>query len=80
MVNVDCAAGGGELAVLHDATPGVDHFPFAGEGVRARSFVRFPYPQYHRPEDTVDLVDPRVLDETVELVSDAVAAGPPPPR
>jgi Iap family predicted aminopeptidase len=80
MVNVDCAAGDGELAVLHGATPGVDHFAFAAEGVRACSFVRFPYPQYHRPEDTVDLVDACLLEEAVELVSDAVAAGPPPPR
>jgi Iap family predicted aminopeptidase len=80
MVNVDCAAGAGDPAVLRDAVPGVDSFPFALEGVRAVSFVRFPYPQYHRPEDTLDLVDPRLVDEAVELVSGAVAAGPPPPR
>jgi Zn-dependent M28 family amino/carboxypeptidase len=80
MINADCVGAAGEIRVLEGDTPGLDSFAFALEGVAAASFVCPLYPEYHRPEDTVELVDPRQLEEAAELVSAAVAAGPPPRR
>lgn len=47
--------------------PGSDHFPFAQAGIPAAAILHFPYPEYHLPSESVELVDPRRLDDAVAL-------------
>jgi Zn-dependent M28 family amino/carboxypeptidase len=43
--------------VHEDPGPGSDHLPYALQGVPVLSLMQFPYPEYHRPEESPDLVD-----------------------
>jgi Peptidase family M28 len=54
---------------LHVRGPvgGTDHYWFAQYGVPAVSILHFPYPEYHLPEETIELVDERRLDDAVDL-------------
>lgn len=49
------------------ATGGIDSHWFADNGVPAVTLLHFPYDEYHLPSDTLDLLDARVLDDTVQL-------------
>lgn len=49
------------------ATGGVDSHWFAESKVPAVTICHFPYDEYHLPEDTPDLVDERVLADSVDL-------------
>jgi aminopeptidase YwaD len=55
-----------ELQVLPPVT-GSDHFPFALEKVPAACILHFPYPEYHLPEERLDLVDEQKLSDAVDL-------------
>lgn len=46
---------------------GTDHFYFAQNGVPAVSILHFPYPEYHLPEERLELVDERRLGDAVDL-------------
>ncbi len=46
---------------------GTDHYWFAQHGVPAVSILHFPYAEYHLPEERLELVDERKLDDAVEL-------------
>jgi Zn-dependent M28 family amino/carboxypeptidase len=54
------------LAVYPPVT-GSDHFPFAVEKIPAVCILHFPYPEYHLPEETIDLVDEQKIADSVEL-------------
>jgi len=51
---------------------GTDHLPFAQAGIPAVSILHFPYEEYHLPEDTLELVDDRRLEDAVALGIDLV--------
>ena len=55
-----------ELSVLPPVT-GSDHFPFAVEEIPAVCILHFPYPEYHLPQESTDLVDEQKLADSVEL-------------
>ena len=55
-----------ELSVLPPVT-GSDHFPFAVEKIPAACILHFPYPEYHLPEETLDLIDEQKIADSVEL-------------
>jgi hypothetical protein len=55
-----------ELSVLPPVT-GSDHFPFAVEKIPAVCILHFPYPEYHLPEETTDLIDEQKIADSVEL-------------
>lgn len=55
---------------LEDA--GTDHVPFATAGIPAISILHFPYEEYHLPDDSLDLVDERLLADAVELAVELV--------
>jgi hypothetical protein len=46
---------------------GSDHFPFAVEKVPAACILHFPYPEYHLPQERLDLVDEQKLQDAVDL-------------
>lgn len=48
---------------------GTDHFHFAQQGVPAASILHFPYAEYHLPEERLELVDERRLEDSVELAT-----------
>jgi Iap family predicted aminopeptidase len=48
---------------------GTDHLPFAQNKIPAVSVLHFPYDEYHLPEDTLDLVDERLMDDAVDLAT-----------
>jgi Iap family predicted aminopeptidase len=52
---------------------GSDHFPFASEGIPAACVARWPFPEYHLPVDTPDLVDDALLEQATELAARLVA-------
>ena len=54
------------------ATGGVDSHWFAESDIPAVTLAHFPYDQYHLPDDTPDLVDERILDDTVALAATLV--------
>jgi aminopeptidase YwaD len=47
--------------------PGTDHYYFTQEGVPGVSVLFFPYPEYHLPAETFELVNAQMLDDAVEL-------------
>jgi Iap family predicted aminopeptidase len=49
------------------ATGGVDSHWFAEHGVPALTLLHFPYDEYHLPADTSELLDPRQLEDAVDL-------------
>ena len=55
-----------ELDILPPVT-GSDHYPFAVQKIPAVCILHFPYPEYHLPEETVDLVDEQKMADSVEL-------------
>jgi hypothetical protein len=55
-----------DLEVMGPLT-GTDHFPFTQEQIPGVSILHFPYPEYHLPEERLELVDERKLDDSVEL-------------
>jgi aminopeptidase YwaD len=57
-----------ELSV-GSAGPGVDSFAFAEKNVPAATLCHFPYDEYHLPSERLELVDERVLADTVELAT-----------
>jgi Zn-dependent M28 family amino/carboxypeptidase len=82
-VNLDSIARGTQLEVLASdellpyfdglganvgsQLPGSDHWPFVQAGVPSVALTYHPYAEYHTPEETIDRVDPKRLDESVEL-------------
>jgi aminopeptidase YwaD len=83
VVNLDSIARGERLEVLASdellpyldglggnvgkQLPGSDHWPFVQAGVPSVALTYHPYAEYHTPGETIDLVDPARLDESVEL-------------
>jgi aminopeptidase YwaD len=82
IVNLDSVARGDALEVLaSDALrpyldgvanvgamlPGSDHWPFVQAGVPGVALTYHPYPEYHTPADTPEIVDLRKLEESVEV-------------
>jgi hypothetical protein len=57
-----------ELEVLPPVT-GSDHYPFAVQKIPAVCILHFPYPEYHLPEETLDLVDEQRMADAVELAA-----------
>jgi aminopeptidase YwaD len=58
--------------------PGSDHMPFWQAAVPACAITYHPYPEYHTPQDTLDLVDEQRLVDAVdvaELIVSAMLAG-----
>jgi Iap family predicted aminopeptidase len=51
------------------AGPGVDSFAFAEKNIPAATLCHFPYDEYHLPSERLELVDERVLADTVELAT-----------
>jgi aminopeptidase YwaD len=82
-VNLDSIACGEQLEVLASEEllpyldglggnvgkqlPGSDHWPFVQAGVPSVALTYHPYAAYHTPAETIDLVDLKRLDESVEL-------------
>jgi hypothetical protein len=66
------------------ARPGVDSFAFVEKNIPAATLCHFPYDEYHLPSERLELVDERMLADTVELatrlveslLADPVAADP----
>jgi aminopeptidase YwaD len=54
------------LQVL-DRVSGVDAYPFALEGLPTISILHFPYPEYHLPDERIELVDEQKLADSVDL-------------
>lgn len=50
-----------------DAGPGTDHYPFAAEGIPAVGILFLPYPEYHTPDERLELVDEQKLADAVDL-------------
>jgi hypothetical protein len=46
---------------------GTDHYWFGQECIPALSILHFPYPEYHLPDERVELVDEAKLNDCVEL-------------
>ena len=46
---------------------GTDHVPFVEAKVPGVSILHFPYPEYHLPTETLDLVDEQKLADSVDL-------------
>jgi hypothetical protein len=46
---------------------GTDHFPFTEEKIPGVSVLHFPYPEYHQPDERLELVDEQKMDDAVEL-------------
>jgi hypothetical protein len=55
-----------QLEVMGPLT-GTDHYPFTQEKIPGVSILHFPYPEYHLPEERLELVDEQKLDDSVEL-------------
>jgi hypothetical protein len=53
--------------VTGPATGGIDSHWFADAGVPAATLLHFPYDEYHHPQDTPELVDEQLLDDSVAL-------------
>jgi hypothetical protein len=49
------------------AGPGTDHFFFAQEEIPAASILYLPYPEYHLPDERMELVDEQKLADAVDL-------------
>ena len=47
--------------------PGSDHMSFWQAGIPACAITYHPYPEYHTPQDTLDLVDEQRLVDAVEV-------------
>ncbi|MDQ2982648.1 MAG: M28 family metallopeptidase [Actinomycetota bacterium] len=59
---------------------GVDAYPFTEVNVPAVSILHFPYPEYHLPEERLELVDEQKLADCVDLavaLVESIAASPP---
>lgn len=54
------------LEVIPPVT-GSDHFPFALEKIPAACVLHFPYPEYHLPDERLELVDEQKLADSVDL-------------
>lgn len=54
--------------------PGSDHMPFWQAGVPATAITYHPYPEYHTPQDTLELVDEQRLEDAVDVAALLVAA------
>jgi hypothetical protein len=56
---------------LHVIGPdtGTDHYFFTQEKIPGISVLHFPYPEYHLPTETMELVDEQKLDDAVELAT-----------
>ena len=68
IVNLDCIGHGLYLELLvFGPVGGTDHFWFAQSDIPALSILHFPYPEYHLPEERIELIDERRLDDAVEL-------------
>jgi hypothetical protein len=48
---------------------GTDHYFFAQEKIPAVSVLHFPYPEYHLPTESIELIDDQKLDDAVELAT-----------
>jgi hypothetical protein len=46
---------------------GSDHYPFAVEKVPAVSILHFPYPEYHLPDERLELIDDQKISDAVDL-------------
>ena len=46
---------------------GTDHYWFGQNKIPAISILHFPYPEYHLPEERIELVDEQRLEDAVEL-------------
>ena len=59
---------------LHVIGPdnGTDHYPFTQEKIPGVSILHFPYPEYHLPSETMDLIDEQKLNDAVELATTLV--------
>jgi aminopeptidase YwaD len=51
------------------AGPGVDSFAFVEKNIPAATLCHFPYDEYHLPSERLELVDERLLADTVELAT-----------
>jgi Iap family predicted aminopeptidase len=51
---------------------GTDHYYFAQEKIPAVSILHFPYPEYHLPNERLELVDEQKLSDAVDLAVDLV--------
>jgi hypothetical protein len=49
-----------------------DHYPFLAQGIPSIDLIDFSYPYADTVEDTVDKLDPAVLDEVGETVAQLV--------
>jgi len=54
--------------------PGSDHMPFWQAGVPATAITYHPYPEYHTPQDTPDLVDEQRLEDALDVAERIVSA------
>lgn len=56
---------------LHVLGPenGTDHYPFTQEKIPGVSVLHFPYPEYHLPSETMDLIDEQKLNDAVDLAT-----------
>jgi hypothetical protein len=56
---------------LHVIGPenGTDHYYFAQEKIPAVSVLHFPYPEYHLPSESMELIDEQKLEDAVELAT-----------
>ena len=52
--------------------PGSDHVPFAEEGIPSVAITYHPYPEYHTPEERLELVDEARLADAVDVAVDLV--------
>ncbi len=51
---------------------GTDHYFFAQEKIPAASVLHFPYPEYHMPSESLDLVDELKMGDAVDLATSLV--------
>ena len=54
---------------VDEAGPGVDAFAFHEKGIPSATLCHFPYDEYHLPAETMELVDERRLEDSVELAT-----------
>ncbi len=52
--------------------PGSDHVPFAEEGIPSVAITYHPYPEYHTPDERLELVDEARLADAVDVAVDLV--------
>ena len=54
--------------------PGSDHMPFWQAGIPASAITYHPYPEYHTPQDTAELVDEQRLEDALDVAERIVSA------